>query len=95
VGGKAIKGPAAKMMRELGQDVSPLTVARHLDAVLTGFVLDEIDRADADDCDLPVLVTNTLMSDMASKERLANDILVFAAELLAGQRRASADLPSF
>jgi hypothetical protein len=62
---------------------------------LTGFVLDEIDRADADDCDLPVLVTNTLMSDMASKERLANDILVFAAELLAGQRRASADLPSF
>lgn len=38
VGGQAVKGPAAKMMRELGNSISPLTVVDHFDGLLTGFV---------------------------------------------------------
>ncbi|RLT40215.1 MAG: 2-phospho-L-lactate transferase [Chloroflexi bacterium] len=81
VNGQALKGPASKMMRELGEMSSPLTVVDHLGDLLDGFV---IDRADADLSDaviLPALVTGTIMTDLSSKERLAQEILTFAATL--------------
>jgi LPPG:FO 2-phospho-L-lactate transferase len=81
VGGAAIKGPAAKMMRELGQMVSPLTVADHFDGLLDGFVMDEADAEIVDAVQLPTLVTPTLMTDLASKKQLAEDILAFGAQL--------------
>ncbi len=81
VGGAAIKGPAAKMMRELGQMVSPLTVADHFDGLLDGFVLDEADAEIVNAVQLPTLVTPTLMTDLASKKQLAEDILAFGAQL--------------
>lgn len=81
VGGQAIKGPAAKMMRELGEASSPLTVVDHLGDVLDGFVIDHADAALADAVILPALVTGTVMTDLASKERLAQEILAFAASL--------------
>jgi LPPG:FO 2-phospho-L-lactate transferase len=81
VAGAALKGPAAKLMRELGQLPSPLTVVDHFADLLDGFVLDladaELDRA----VELPVLVTDTIMTDLASKTRLAAEILEFAARL--------------
>jgi len=81
VGGQAVKGPAAKMMRELGEISSPLTVLDHLGDVLDGFVIDNADSALADAVILPALVTDTIMTDLASKERLARDILAFADTL--------------
>ena len=45
VGGRALKGPAAKMMIEMGHAVSPVTVADHYADLLTGFVID-VDDAD-------------------------------------------------
>jgi LPPG:FO 2-phospho-L-lactate transferase len=86
VGGAAIKGPAAKMMRELGQMVSPLTVADHFDGLLDGFVLDKADGEIARAVQLPTLVTATMMTDLASKTQLAQEILAFAAQLSEGQK---------
>ena len=45
VGGKAVKGPLAKMMRELGVEPSALGVARHYGRLVDGWVIDEVDRA--------------------------------------------------
>ncbi len=67
VGGDALKGPAAKMMREMGQMISPLTVVDHFADLLDGFVLDRQDAILRDAIDVPVLVTNTVMGDLDSK----------------------------
>lgn len=83
VGGAAVKGPAAKMMLELGQMVSPITVADHFDGMLDGFVLDHADQAVADAVQLPTLVTATMMTDLASKQQLAAEVLSFGAQLAA------------
>jgi LPPG:FO 2-phospho-L-lactate transferase len=45
VGGEAIKGPAAKMLLELGLDVSPAGVAARYRGLIAGFVMDEVDAA--------------------------------------------------
>ena len=81
VSGGAIKGPAAKMMREMGEMISPLTVVDHLDGLLTGFVLDAQDEAIRAAVGLPTLVTDTIMHDMAGKARLAQEVIDFGLEL--------------
>ncbi len=81
VSGRAIKGPAAKIMQELGVMSSPLTVVDRYDDILTGFVLDETDRIISDAVQIPTLVTDTIMSDRASKARLAEAVLAFAHTL--------------
>lgn len=88
VGGAAVKGPAAKMMRELGQMVSPLTVSDHFDELLDGFVLDHADGAIAAAVQMPTLVTATMMTDLANKTHLAQEILAFGAQLAEGQKPA-------
>lgn len=86
VGGAAVKGPAAKMMIELGQMVSPLTVADHFDGLLDGFVIDHADGEIAQAVQLPTLVTATMMTDLASKTQLAQETLAFGAQLAEGQK---------
>lgn len=81
VGGKAIKGPAAKMMREMGYPVTPVTIAAHYDDVLDGFVLDHEDAAAADHVRMPALVTDTIMRNADDKGRLATAVLDFAVSL--------------
>jgi LPPG:FO 2-phospho-L-lactate transferase len=85
VGGQAIKGPAAKMMRELGLEVSAASVARHYRDVLTGFVLDRQDRdlqtGIASDLGIRVLVADTIMNSDADRARLAREVLEFAIQL--------------
>lgn len=84
VGGAAIKGPAAKMMRELGADASCEGVARHYGRSVDAWV---IDRADADAqpriaaTGRDVRVTDTIMTDVAASKRLATDVVHFAREL--------------
>lgn len=81
VGGAALKGPAAKLMSELGQDVSPVGVARHLQDVLTGFVLDQVDQthqAAVEALGLRTLVTGTVMLNDEDRVRLAREVLDFA-----------------
>ena len=88
VGGRAVKGPAAKMMREMGLTTSPLTVAEHYADLLDGFVVDERDSAlaQAGMTHLPTLVTDTMMTDLPSKQRLAAEVLLFNQELIGSVR---------
>jgi LPPG:FO 2-phospho-L-lactate transferase len=85
VGGQAIKGPAAKMMRELGMDASPVGVAGHYQDLLSGFVLDRQDEAlkpaIAFDLGIPTLAADTIMSTDDGRARLAREVLEFAAQL--------------
>ncbi len=83
VGGAALKGPAAKMMRELGENPSGETVASIYDGLLDGIVLDRRDAAEAEAIEargLRVLLTDTVMHSCADKTRLGTEIMAFAAE---------------
>jgi len=83
VGGAAIKGPTAKIMAELGVPRSALAVAHHYQGLIDGFVLDERDAALAAQFDLPVHIADTLMQSLADRERVAREVLAFAAALRA------------
>lgn len=84
VAGLAIKGPAAKMMAELGMPSTAVAVAEHYGDLLDGFVLDHGDRDQADAVAAlgPIpLVTKTVMESLEDRENLARDVLAFAEEL--------------
>jgi LPPG:FO 2-phospho-L-lactate transferase len=82
IGGKTVKGPAAKMYAELGIEPSALAVAEHYHNLLTGFVLDDQDKQLSDKFKKSkILVTNTLMNSSADRARLAMDVLQFVGSL--------------
>ena len=84
IGGKAIKGPAAKMFNELGIEPSALAVAEHYRNILDGFVLDTIDSDLEDEIkklNMKTWKTDTLMNNLADRTRLANDVLHFIGSL--------------
>ncbi len=84
VGGAALKGPAAKMMRELGAEASALGVARHYGKLVDGWVIDRADaslRAEIESAGRVVVVTDTVMRDRAGSKRLARDVVRFARAL--------------
>ena len=83
IGGDAVKGPTAKMMRELSLPVSATSVASHYGSLLDGFVLDEADAAIADQLDVPCLVTRTFMTNDEHKRELASNVLEFSRGLQA------------
>ena len=78
VGGEAVKGPAAKMMREFGETPSPLVVARRYADLVGTFVLDERDLAwqtAVAALGLRTVVTDTIMKTPADRARLARTVL--------------------
>lgn len=81
IGGRAVKGPTAKIMAELGLPVSPLEVARHYQGVIDGFMLDVRDAHLAAEFDIPTRIADTLMTTLADRDRLAGDVLQFAGTL--------------
>jgi LPPG:FO 2-phospho-L-lactate transferase len=81
IGGRAVKGPTAKIMAELGLPVSPLEVARHYRGVIDGFILDARDARLAGEFDIPIRVADTLMNSLDVRERLAREVLEFAGSL--------------
>lgn len=86
VGGQALKGPAAKMLAELGLEVSATSVAAHYQGLAAGFVLDEVDaalRPAIEALGLRVLVTDTVMRSAADRARLAAETLAFTRTLIA------------
>ena len=88
VGGRALKGPAAKMMAELGLEVSSVTVAAHYRDFLDGFVLDAVDGqqgAPIEALGPRVLVTDTVMRTPDDRARLAREVLAFADVLRRGR----------
>lgn len=86
VGGQAIKGPAAKLLSELGLDVSATAVAERYRDLLTGFVLDSMDAglaAAVEALGPAALVTDTVMRSDDDRARLAEATLGFAQSLMA------------
>jgi LPPG:FO 2-phospho-L-lactate transferase len=83
IGGETVKGPAAKMYRELGIEPSALAVANHYRDLATYFVLDQVDQqlqGGILDLNMQILVTNTLMKSHDDRSRLAQEIIGFIGE---------------
>lgn len=87
VGGKAIKGPTAKIMRELGTEPSAAAVARHYADILDGYVVDSTDANTIDETSsrLRLLACKIVMKTLEDKVELARRCLNFAAELAVRQ----------
>jgi LPPG:FO 2-phospho-L-lactate transferase len=81
VGGKALKGPADRMLTSLGHEASAAGVAAILAPSIDGFVLDRVDvslEPAIAALGLGTLVTDTIMADAAGRQRLAEAVLTFA-----------------
>jgi len=78
IGDAAVKGPTAKIMRELGVPPSPLSILQHYNGLVDGFVLDERDAALAKEAGIPVRVCDTLMRSLGDRERVARCTLELA-----------------
>jgi len=78
VGGRALKGPADRMLVSLGHESSALGVARLYAGWIDTFVIDTVDAelAPAIEALGPrVVVTDSIMSDDAGRARLAREVL--------------------
>jgi LPPG:FO 2-phospho-L-lactate transferase len=78
IGGQAVKGPTAKIMRDLRLEVSSATIASYYEGVIDGFVLDSSDAYLASQIPVATHVTSTLMKSTADKQRLAREVMDFA-----------------
>jgi LPPG:FO 2-phospho-L-lactate transferase len=77
VGGRALKGPAARMMKSLGMRVSALGVAELYRDFADVFILDQVDAnqaAKVEALGMRVVVTDTIMTSMARKKALAQAV---------------------
>ena len=84
VGGAAIKGPAAKMMAELGMPMEAREVARFYEGLIDGFVIDRRDEDQAPAIEaigMAVWVTDTVMNDLEDRITLARECCRFAEGL--------------
>ena len=96
IGGQAVKGPAAGNLEAQGFAVSPLGIARWYGDLLDGLALDSSDAALAPEVEalgVRTLVTDILMRDVADRERLAREVLAFAAGLRASGNSSMAARP--
>jgi LPPG:FO 2-phospho-L-lactate transferase len=78
IGGKAVKGPADRMLRRLAGGTSPAHVAGCYPGLLDALVVDEADRAGAEGVEAAGIrphVTRTLMRDRRAARRLAEVVL--------------------
>ncbi len=78
IGGRAVKGPTAKMMSELGLPVSATAVARRYADLLDAYVLDHADAADAAGLGIPTTAAPTLMLTLDDRVALARQVLAAA-----------------
>ncbi len=82
VGGDAVKGPAAKLLREKEMDVSATAVADYYGSLIDGFVYDIQDKGELDDAKIATLCVDTMMYDVQDRKRVAEDVLSFALKLI-------------
>jgi LPPG:FO 2-phospho-L-lactate transferase len=84
IGGRALKGPADKMLRSLGYEVSPTGVAQMYEGMVDGMVIDcsdskQVARISA--LGMRVLVTDAVMANGTGRKRLAREVLRFCSGL--------------
>ncbi len=90
IAGQAVKGPTAKIMRELGLELTARTIASHYAGLLDGFVLDTADAPIARNIPVETLVTNTLMHTRKDKVALARECIAFCERIAKRTHPASA-----
>jgi LPPG:FO 2-phospho-L-lactate transferase len=86
VGGRALKGPADRMLASLGHEVSSVGVSRMYEGLVSGMVIDGVDhgeRLGIEALGMRVLVTAVIMRDEPDRVRLAREVLGFGAGLVA------------
>jgi len=91
VGGRALKGPAAKMFGELGARPGPAAVAAHFAEILRAIVIDRQDQdqaAELSSDSLAVLMSDTVMRSRADRRRLAGEVLGLAELILQSEGTA-------
>jgi LPPG:FO 2-phospho-L-lactate transferase len=84
IGGAAVKGPAAKIMAELGLTPSVTAIAAHYQGLVTGLMIDTVDAALAAEIEATGMRVRTapiLMRDTEDRRRLAAECIAFAKEL--------------
>src|SRR5207253_10493622 len=82
VGGRALKGPAARMMKSLGMRVSALGVAELYRDFVNVFVLDRADAGQAagvEKLGMRAVVTDTIMTGIARRKALARAVVAALA----------------
>jgi LPPG:FO 2-phospho-L-lactate transferase len=82
IGGHALKGPADRLLVELGSEPSALGVARRLESVVGAFVIDEVDAALKEpiaELGLRTAVCDTIMRDESVSAKLARTVLSIGA----------------
>ena len=85
IGGQTVKGPAAKMYRELGIEPSAFAVANHYKNLLKGFVIDKTDIGlieSVKGLNMQTHVTYTLMKSHDDRRQLASEMMDFIKEVL-------------
>lgn len=82
IAGQAVKGPAAKMMSEMGSEPSAAAVAAYYGHLIDGFIYDCRDTGMAADDGLALLCADTLMNTPTDRERLAREVLAFAGDVM-------------
>ena len=78
VGGRALRGPADRMLATLGEEVSALGVARRYVGLVDAFIVDQEDAALAPDVErlgMRAVVARSVMTDDASRAALAREVL--------------------
>lgn len=76
IGGQAVKGPTAKLMAELGYEVTPQRVAAFYGDLIDGFIYDASDGVQVFDVvNLLTVSMDTLMYTDADRVRLAGDVV--------------------
>jgi LPPG:FO 2-phospho-L-lactate transferase len=85
IGGKALKGPADRMLASLGEVSSAVRVAARYAPLISHFVMDDVDaalRPDVEALGIHTLVTDTIMTDHASRAAFAAEVLRFAGTVM-------------
>ena len=75
IGGRAVKGPTAKMMADRGTPPSARAVADHYGDLTDVFVADPVDADSLAGLSVRVVLAPGLMTTLADKEALARAVL--------------------
>jgi LPPG:FO 2-phospho-L-lactate transferase len=85
IGGMAVKGPAAKIMNELGHSVSAIGIAQYYHGLIDALIIDGADERLSPAIDalgIRTLITHTIMRTTDDQDRLAESALALASTLL-------------
>jgi LPPG:FO 2-phospho-L-lactate transferase len=81
IGGHAVKGPTAKIMRELGCAVNTQAILTHYRDLIDALVIDESDGGDVAGISIPIMATRTKMDSLADRIRLAREVVAYSDSL--------------